>query len=113
MIAQKNRLGSQADFGRVFKNGNKISNQYCNIRYLANQLGYCRFAIIVSNKISNKATARNQIRRRVKAILIKNLSNFSKNFDIVITVLPALRVLKYQKIEEILLNLLKKQKILL
>jgi ribonuclease P protein component len=113
MIAQKNRLSSRADFGRIFKNGNKISNQYCNIRYLVNQLGYCRFAVIVSNKISSKAAERNQIKRRIKAILIKNLFKFSKNFDIVVTVLPALKGLKYQDVEEIFLNLFKKQKILL
>ncbi|MFA5020694.1 MAG: ribonuclease P protein component [Patescibacteria group bacterium] len=111
MIAQKNRL-KKADFERIFRNGNKFYNQYCNIRYLPNGLGYCRFAIIVSNKISKKATERNTIRRRIKAIIVENLPNFSKDFDIVITVLPALSNLDYPNLKENLLNLLKKRQLL-
>lgn len=107
MIAQRNRL-KKADFERIFKNGNKIHNQYCNLRYLSNRLGYCRFAVIVSNKISKKSTERNKIRRRIKAVIVNNLPNFSKNYDIIITVLPEFTKLKYQQINENLLNLFKK-----
>lgn len=111
MIAQKNRL-KKADFEQLFKNGNKGFNQYCNIRYLANGLGYCRFGVITSNKISNKSTQRNKIRRRIKAVLRENLSNFKPNIDLVITVLPLLKGLDYQETKDILLNLLKKYRLL-
>lgn len=111
MIAQKNRL-KKADFEQIFRNGNKLYNQYCNIRYLSNRLDYCRFAVIVSNKISKKATERNKVRRRVKAVIQENLSNFSKNYDIVITVLSSLAELDYKELQENLLNLLKKNRLL-
>lgn len=112
MITQKNRLGKKADFERVFRDGNKTYNQYLNLRFKENDLGYCRFAIIVSNKISKKATERNKIRRRLKAININNLSNFNKNFDIIITVLPPISNLKFDDFRDIYLNLAKKSKIL-
>jgi len=111
MIAQKNRL-KKADFERIFRNGNKSYNHYCNMRYIANKLDYCRFAIIVSNKISSKATERNKIRRRIKAVLYDNLSNFKQNLDIIITVLPDMAKLDYPGVKEILLNLLKKNNFL-
>lgn len=111
MIAQKNRL-KKADFERIFKNGNKSYNQYCNLRYLANKLGCCRFSVIVSNKVSNKSTIRNKVRRRVKAVLQDNLSNFRQNNDIIITVLPNLAQKDFSEIREILLNLLKKSHLL-
>jgi ribonuclease P protein component len=112
MITQKNRLGKKADFERVFKGGNKVYNQYLNLRFRVNDLAYCRFAIIVSNKISKKATERNKIRRRLKAVNIDNLSNFKQNLDIIITVLPPLKDLSYQETREIYLNLAKKSRIL-
>jgi ribonuclease P protein component len=112
MLAQKNRLGKKADFEQIFKNGNKAFNQYCNIRYLANKYDYCRFAIIVSNKISKKATERNKLRRAVKVVILNNLPNFKQNLDIIVTVLPKLKGLENQEISEILLNLLKKNRIL-
>lgn len=107
MIARKNRL-KKADFERIFKNGNKAYSQYCNLRYLHNELDYCRFAVIVSNKVSKKATERNKLRRRVKAFIVNNLPNFKGNFDVVITVLPALKDLDFQQTSKIFLNLLKK-----
>jgi len=111
MLAQKNRL-KRADFEHLFRNGNKSYNQFVNMRYIANKLDYCRFAVIVSNKISNKATVRNKIRRRVKAVLWENLSNFSRNIDIIITVLPAMAKADFSENREILLNLLKKNNLL-
>lgn len=111
MLAQKNRL-KKADFERIFRNGNKSYNQYCNIRYIANKLDYCRFAIVVSNKISKKATERNKIRRRIKAVLRDNLSNFKQNIDIIITVLPDLSKVDFRENKDILVNLLKKNHLL-
>lgn len=111
MLAQNNRLSKKADFEQVFKSGNKVYNQYLNLRFKENGLIYCRFAIIVSNKISKKATERNKIRRRLKAVISVNLSNFKQNYDIIITVLPALKPLDFPEVKEILLNLLKKSKI--
>ena len=111
MIAQKNRL-KKADFERIFKNGNKSYNQSYNIRYVANGLDYCRFAIIVSNKISNNSTERNKIRRRIKAVLLENMANFRQNIDLIITVLPPVKKLDFQEIRTSLSELLKKYKVL-
>ncbi len=111
MIARKNRL-KKADFERIFKNGNKAYGQYCNLRYMANGLDYCRFAVIVSNKVSKKATERNKLRRRIKAVIVNNVANFSGNFDAIITVLPLLKEADFSETREIFLNLLKKHKLL-
>ena len=111
MIARKNRL-KKADFEGIFQNGNKAYSPYCNLRYRANKLEYCRFAVIVSNKFSKKATERNKARRRIKAIIVSNLSNFRQNFDIVITVLPKMNELDFVQTTDFLLKLLKKHNLL-
>ena len=84
MLAQKNRLSKKDDFELIFKNGNKVFDQYLNLRFRENDLDCCRFSIIVSNKISKKAVVRNKLRRRIKAFIVNNLSNFRKNYDIII-----------------------------
>lgn len=100
MLAQNNRLAKKADFERIFKNGNKDFGQYFTIRFLENGLNYCRFAVIISNKFSKKATERNRFRRQIRAVLIDNLSNFSKKFDIIITVLPTIKKLDFSGIKK-------------
>jgi len=109
MIAQKNRLSKKADFERIFKNGNKDFGQFFIIRFIKNDLNYCRFAIIISNKFSKKATERNRYRRQIKAVLLKNLSKFRDNFDIIFTVLPEIKKFN-NKFQEISLELEKQLK---
>ncbi len=111
MIAQKNRL-KRKDFELIFKKGDKISNQFFNLRFLENDLKYCRFAVIVSNKVSKKAVIRNKIRRRLKAIFLLNLDNFNKKIDIIVTVLPTVLDKDFPEIKEIFVNLAKKKHIL-
>ena len=55
---------------------------------------------------------RNKLRRRIKAFIVNNLSNFRKNYDIIITVLPSFSELNFKESQLFLLNLLKKSKIL-
>lgn len=112
MLAQKNRLSKKDDFELIFRSGNKIFNQYLNLRFRENDLDCCRFSIIVSNKISKKAVVRNKLRRRIKTFIVNNLSNFRKNYDLVITVLPGFGDLDFKDSQVFLLNLLKKSKIL-
>lgn len=111
MIAQKNRL-KKADFELIFKNGNKKFNHFLNVRFLKNKLDYCRFAVIISNKISKKATERNKIKRRLKAVLKEKMPEFSDNYDLIITVLPPLKEVDFSETKDILLNLLKKSNLL-
>ncbi len=112
MLAQKNRLSKKDDFELIFRNGNKIFDQYLNLRFRKNDLDCCRFSIIVSNKISKKAVVRNKLRRRIKAFIVNNLSNFRENYDIIITVLPGFIDFKFSDSQIFLLNFFKKAKIL-
>lgn len=79
----------------VFSKGRKVFGKYFIIRYLPNLDKNCRFGIIVSNKISKKATARNKIKRRVREIIRKNLDNFGQNYDMIITVMSPVAELDF------------------
>jgi len=112
MIAQKNRLSKKADFERIFKSGNKDYGQCFTIRFLENELDHCRFSVIVSNKFSKKAVERNKFRRRIKAVITENLSKFSRNFDILITILEPAKKLNFQETKIEFIEQLLKKKIL-
>jgi len=111
MLAQKYRLSKQSDFKLIFQQGKKIFGPFFIIRYLPNNLENSRFTVIVSNKISKKATVRNKIKRQLREIIRLNLSKFKYNNDIIITVLSAAVKEDYLNLEKNYLELLKKYKL--
>ncbi|MFA6594276.1 MAG: ribonuclease P protein component [Candidatus Buchananbacteria bacterium] len=112
MLAKKYRISQKQEFDKIFKNGKKASSQNFIIRFMKNGLENCRFSIIVSNKISGKATERNKIKRRVKAILSNNLSNFRENIDLVIIALAPCKKLDFSSVNDDMIKLLTKSKII-
>lgn len=71
MLPKTFRLSKKSDFDMVFKQGRSKALRYFFIRYKENQLGHPRIGIIVSNKVSKKATERNTLKRRIREIIWK------------------------------------------
>ena len=111
MLAKNFRLSKEQDFKRVFSKGQKIFAKTFIIRFLPNLEKNIRLAVIVSNKISKKATIRNKIRRRVRDVFKQNLGNFKCNCDIIVTVLPSSLDLKFKELKVELIDSLVKAKI--
>ena len=112
MLAKTYRLAKRSDFDHLFKCGKKINFPIFTIRYLDNGLNKSRFAVVVSNKISKKATERNKIKRRVREIIRTNLSNFRQHSDLLISVLPPIKSLDYSELREKTINILQKYQII-
>jgi len=108
MLAKKYRITTTKDFQNIFKKGGILFNPFLNIKFLPTQLSNSRFGIIVSTKISKKATVRNKIKRQLRAIIYKNLANIKQNYDIIILTKPAITTQTITKIESNLIYLLKK-----
>jgi len=76
-----------------------------------------RFGLIVSNKVSKKATQRNLIRRRISEFIRLNLKSIKSGYDFVIILSPKIiksqgKILDYQKISELLRLTLTKAKLI-
>lgn len=108
MLSRKHSLTKKKDIEKVFKKGQIYFSSFFNIKFLNNNLTYSRFCIIVSAKISRKSVVRNKLKRRLRAIIYKNLANFSKNYDIIILTKPAAVVAEYKQLDQNLINLFKK-----
>lgn len=60
----------------------QISNQLFIVKFQSNFLGYARFGIILSKKLSSKAVLRNKMERQIKAFL-RNYLHLSYDFLII------------------------------
>ena len=112
MLAKVHRLKLKRDFDRVFKKGRGVSQDFLFLKLLPNDSAKSRFGIIVSQKISKKATERNKIRRRIRAAIFKKLPGLEDNFDAVIIALPGVEEKDFRTIEKTITELFKKARII-
>lgn len=75
-LNKKNRLKKKRDFERVFKEGRAVKGNFLFAKYLKNDLGFSRFAFIVSSKVSRKAVVRNKVRRMLSDISGARMKEF-------------------------------------
>lgn len=112
MRAKENRLKKKKDFALVFKKGQGVKEDLLVLKFLPNQLKNSRLGIIVSQKVSKKATSRNKIKRRLKNLIQIKMPNIKKKVDIVIITLPGLGKKDFWETEKIVNKLFQKAKLI-
>jgi len=100
MFPKKNRLRKNNDFQSVFKQGKIISNELFFLKFKKNNLGFTRFGFIIGTKITNKATQRNKIKRRLREAAKKSLEKIKSNVDIIIIAKPEIINKSFQEIQQ-------------
>jgi len=107
-----NRLTKKKDFELVFKKGESIKNDFLIFKILKNHLKESRFGFVVSKKVSNKATIRNKVKRRLRDVISGKLKEIGKSVDLIIITLPGIEKKEFSEIQEIIINYLKKTKLI-
>jgi ribonuclease P protein component len=82
---------SRKEFKEVLEKGKSIRTNYLVLKYLKQELPYFRLGILISKKVSKKATERNKIKRRIKEIVRLNLPEIPKKLDMVFIVIPGIK----------------------
>lgn len=100
MLPKTNKLKKKKDIERVFKSGKGFKEDFLILKMVKNNLKNSRFAFIVSQKVSKKATLRNKIRRRLSELARRHLPPGRPGMDIVIMALPGLEEKDFWEIEE-------------
>ena len=113
MLSRKYKLKKDNDFKKVFQNGKYKQKDFIKIKFLKNNLEISRFSFIVGLKISKKAVQRNKIKRRLEQIIQLIFKQVKSGFDIIIFVDKIIIEKKYKEIEENLIDLLKKAKLII
>lgn len=112
MLPKKYRLTREKDFEHTFKKGKSFFIRELGVKCLPNNLPHSRIGIVVSNKISKKATERNKIKRRLRETIRLALPQIKAPVDLLIITRPTIVDLDYHGIESHLTNCLKKLRII-
>ncbi len=109
MLSKDNRLRHEKDIKALFSKGKSAFGIYVSMKYRPNQLSENRFAVVIGTKIAKRAVVRNRLRRQIRAIVGKHLSEMKSGFDIAL--LPKKEALgkKSHELEEEILSILKKK----
>jgi ribonuclease P protein component len=110
MWPRQKRLSKDKEFDRIFKTGQGRGQASLAVKIVPNDLGFNRYGIIISNKISKKATERNRLKRIIREIVKREEEKLKLGLDMVIISRPGLSGKKRPEIESILLPLLKQLK---
>lgn len=86
MLPALNRLKRPRDISRAQRQGRFLAFGQINLRSVSNGHSFTRVVIVVSKKVSNKATVRNRIRRRLASTLRSEWATVASGYDIVILV---------------------------
>lgn len=101
MLSAKYRLKKKKDFERVYKKGQGLRQGFFTLRFKPNNLDNCRFGIVVSKKVANKANERNLIKRRTREAIKGLIRENQPSFDIVLISLPGIsKKNSFQEIKE-------------
>jgi len=104
MLPKQNRVSKEKEFDAFFglgfarKYGRNYSSQYLILKFYENRLAVSRFGFVVSNKVDNRATERNRIKRQLREAVHSELKNLKKTVDAIIVVKPAIKALKNEQI---------------
>ena len=100
MLLKQNRLKKKKDFEKVFNHGRIYRQDFLLLKLLKNDLEFSRIGFIVSKKISNKAVVRNKVKRRLRDIVRKKISDMKNNNDIIIIALQGIQEKTFQEMEQ-------------
>lgn len=112
MLPKKYRLKLKKDFDGIFKGGKFIGARLFTLGYDKNEFDFSRFAAVVPKKVSKKAVARNLIRRRALEIIRLGRSKIKNGFDLIFIAKPQSLGKDYKELEEDIITLLDKAKML-
>ena len=99
-MKKQNSLTKKKDFEKVFKQGRGYRRNFLYLKIKDNDLEFSRFGIIVSKKISNKAVARNQIKRRLREAINNREGKIKNGIDIIIVALADIKGKKFIEIDD-------------
>jgi ribonuclease P protein component len=110
MLSKKNRLKRKKDIEGVFKRGKGFKEDFLILKVAKNNFKNSRFALVVSQKISKKATLRNKIRRKMSETVRLKIKRVKKGMDLVLIATPGLEEKDFWEINEIINKLFQKAK---
>ncbi len=112
MLKKSRRIAKSKDFQELFAQGQSTRFNGLIIRAVLKKEGPARFAVVVSKKVSLKATQRNRIKRLLRDALRKYQDAVLPGTGAAIIALPGFNPKSAQETAEIVRGLFKKASLL-
>ena len=100
------RVKKEKDFNAIFQEGKSVANRKFVVYRLENSEQHFRVGLSVSKKLGNAVT-RNQIKRRIRHVLIIHKDQIIENLDFVVIARKGVEEMNYTEIEKNLLHVLR------
>ena len=111
MLPQKNRIGKKL-FPEFIRRAKTFSSDNVYLKVSRDCQENKAFAFVVSLKVSKKATERNKLKRRARAITYPLLKDVSRGICAAVFFKPTILGKKYAEIKDEMISLYKKAKII-
>jgi len=111
MLPKINRLTKDRDFKKILFGGRSFFSQSFRLRHRLNNLEASRFVVVISAKISKKATVRNRLKRQLAEVIRLNLKQIKPGYDLAMYLKKEALDKDYQQLEQELLAALKKMRL--
>lgn len=111
MLKKSNRITKDKEFDRAFKTGQSFYTKIFGVKATDNGQEAVRLGVLVSTKVSKKAVVRNKVKRQIREIIQKELSNLKNGKDIVVIVFSQILDKNFKELEEAIISALKKLKL--
>lgn len=113
MLPKEHRLRLDKDIKTLFSKGKSVFGLCVGVKYRPNRLLVSRFAVVVGTKVSKRAVVRNRVRRQLRGILFRYLSEIKPGFDVMLMVKKEAIGKKSKELEVELLQTFKRKSPLL
>lgn len=111
MLSRERRIAPKSLFKEIFHKGKFFFSPCVALRILATASPKTQFAFIVSASVAKKATERNKIKRRLRAIVYKNLSMIKEGYAVLVFFKKEALGLDFQELEKEILSIFFRAKI--
>jgi len=112
MLSRKYRLSQEKEILEVLRNGRVFYSDYFVLRILKKGDAVPRFGFVVSKKIHNKPTIRNQPKKRMRHIISDHMREILLKGNFLFVAKKKVLDLSYGQLEEEIVRVLKKAKAL-
>lgn len=108
MLKPEQRLRKQKDIETVYQSGRKAHSQFVRIIFTPAPQSESRFAVVVSQKVSKRATDRNLVKRRIRSAIQDLMPRFAKPLDIIVIAQPKSLTLTHEHLFKVIDELFRK-----
>lgn len=99
MLPKASRITKKKEFELIFKSGKTVKDGFLLFKILNNNLLQSRFAFVVSKKISDKATIRNKVRRRLQEAFGAQNFQAKSSVDVLVIALSGIEKKEFSEIK--------------